>query len=637
MITTTLPQKDLVSSTPEMPNFVVWDWMRTGLGLSGVSIMIFAYIYSQSFDNSHAVSTSLATMSEWFGLTRQTLTRNIDKMPYIIKDTSDEHTYGFYMFNYYKVDMEELLRYFEKSVNGSAYENFMLSYSQILKLKFPDDEKEIDNYFSDIIDWHYNVDDRFMERVKTIARLGNDVRNNPEDYKDTSFTVAVNNTEELIKSFCDILSNVTGKEITITPTVSDKAISKNDMPKNDTTSPKSDAVETVEKTVESKPKRKSAKVMADMGMLSKKSPKTKTKAEEKAELSKKHFDELVLATNQYVALKYNNDEELIEVLIEYLKYRFEDKSYPTRSQWSALLRTLATYSDNETRVIVVENALAGGYKKFSYETAEQIAEMKRRSQVANDIHQIIDDFCANKCENNKELSELLHEYYKTVNTSVSNTKQVEEMLNMLDNTYPTLDGKLLSVRKAFASGWKTLVANNLFGGGYSNSNNNNSAPNAPIIIGENEMDEKDKIIDKFFKEKYLYMYPNIKTKLTEYVHETEVGKSMSADTFEKNLEFLALHKPDPKTMLEAINETIIKNRNVFCYENFEETKKVQKSHITLEERSNNLIRSRRQECEFTRHYNPHDKRFEGMPDDFDSRMYNLPRGNDSISYFASEM
>ena len=643
MITAKLSQKELISNTPEMPNFVVWDWMRTGLGLSGVNIMIFAYIYSQSFDNTHTVTTSLATMSEWFGITRQTLTRNIERMPCIIKNTSDEHTYGFYLFNYYKVDMEELLKYLKKSKNKSAYENFMLSYSQILKLKFPEDEKDIDDYFSGIIDWHYGIDDTLIEKVKSIVRLGDDVRNNPQDYREANFSDSIADTEELIRSFCAILSNTTGREITIAPlvdnakttptTASSEVVAKNTTTETDD-EPIAQKPLTVEKT---KPKRKGAKSMADMGMVSKKQRRTKTSEEEKAELSRKHFDDLVLTTNQYVALKFDNNEELKEVLIEYIKYRFEDGSYPTKAQWSALLRTLNTYRDNDTRIIVVENAIAGGYKKFSYESTEQITEMKRRNKVADDIHKIIDDFCMNKCENNKELAELIHEYYRTVNTSIANTKQVEEMLNMLDSTYPTLEGKLLSVRKAFAGGWKTLVANNLFGGGYSNSNNNNSAPNAPIIIGENEMEEKDKIIDKFFREKYLYMHPDIKTKLTGYVHETEVGKSMSADTFEKNLEFLALHKPDPKTMLEAINETIIKNRNVFCYENFEETKKVQKSHITLEERSNNLIRSRRQECEFTRHYNPHDKRFEGMPDDFDSRMYNLPRGNDSISYFANEM
>ena len=62
------------------PTIVVWSWMRTVLNLSGSELLIFSYLYSQTFDDSHKCYTTLSDMSDWFGLTRQTISRNIDKM-----------------------------------------------------------------------------------------------------------------------------------------------------------------------------------------------------------------------------------------------------------------------------------------------------------------------------------------------------------------------------------------------------------------------------------------------------------------------------------------------------------------------------------------------------------------------------
>ena len=74
-----MASKDL-SHINSVPNIVMWSWMRTVLRLCGSELLIFSYIFSQTFDSSHRCYACLIDMEDWFGVTRQTISRNIDRL-----------------------------------------------------------------------------------------------------------------------------------------------------------------------------------------------------------------------------------------------------------------------------------------------------------------------------------------------------------------------------------------------------------------------------------------------------------------------------------------------------------------------------------------------------------------------------
>ena len=84
-----------------MPNFIVWNWMMSALKLTGNDILLFAYVYSQSFDNKHYTTVSMTTLASWLGLTRQTVVKHLENLPFVQKYVSQDGSNGFYTFNYF--------------------------------------------------------------------------------------------------------------------------------------------------------------------------------------------------------------------------------------------------------------------------------------------------------------------------------------------------------------------------------------------------------------------------------------------------------------------------------------------------------------------------------------------------------
>lgn len=564
MKTVMLNQDKLYSSVPEMPNFVVWDWMRRGLNLKGSNLLIFAYLYSQSFDGTHACTTSLATMSEWFGLTRQTISKTIDSMPYIKKLVSQEHNSGsFYTYNYYRVDIDALLQYCH-NIGGSVYESYMLSYKQILQLKFPEDEKEIDEYFESIMDWHSNLSTQDINKVNAIAKLGDNVRTNPEDYIKQVFSQAITSALEQISTIS--LS-----------TNSNTAVSASKTPNN----AKSPA-----------PTRKRNCVTTLL-------PKTKSvKSKSKEQIRNENLDKCSKYLTSFIALTYNGDRELEESLQNYLSNRIlMGLSF---DQWRVMLDSF----HNSTKGMpiselksIVDKAFIGNYKNLYYGNSpiNNQSPIKKTATVES-LLSLIDEFVINYGESNEELKEVLYNYAEEVayinGVSVAQFKQ---LLNNLHRNCPQLQDKLISVQDAFAGGWKSFVPVSTHNNKFGTQNN---------VVVAVDMDKKMECIDNYISYSYWYQYPNIKKLLVRYINETNSGKGMTLRQFKDALMYLRLHSPQANDVERGVSEAIMKDTKYLCREDFKDTAQANKAYNSLEDRAHNMERNRRAECEKLKKANP---------------------------------
>ena len=81
---------------PTTNDFTICTWMIDELHLVGSGLVLFAYIYAQTMNNMHPSTTSLLALTRISGLTKQTVSRAIDKLPYIIKNASQDNDKGFY-------------------------------------------------------------------------------------------------------------------------------------------------------------------------------------------------------------------------------------------------------------------------------------------------------------------------------------------------------------------------------------------------------------------------------------------------------------------------------------------------------------------------------------------------------------
>ena len=120
-----------------LPNFMIWGWMTSILHLSKQDLLLFAYLYAQSHDNIHYLSTCPTVIAEWFGMTRQTVIKHIESLPCVEKLVSKEHTKGSYTFTYYRINMNELLK-LVVCTDTYDYANFMKAYEKMLLLYFPE-------------------------------------------------------------------------------------------------------------------------------------------------------------------------------------------------------------------------------------------------------------------------------------------------------------------------------------------------------------------------------------------------------------------------------------------------------------------------------------------------------------------
>ena len=396
------------SNKSSIPNIVIWSWMRTVLDLSGTELLLFAFIFSQTFDNVHKVQTCLSEMESWFGITRQTISRNVDSMcskNYVIKETYQDSINPMIKHNTYRVHIEFITQLCEDS-DYSSYNNFLDSYRHVLKQKFPEDSKTIDEYLEDLSTWHKNKDTSVKIKLCELARL-------------------VSHTYDPDVSVSDALSKINKTEKTLHKSRESSFIQK-DFPEP------SEQTSTSAKKLFSEPKKKSKKALHNEWDIAKR------------EMS-----------HNFVYMRVGGNEELHELLNNFLDTD-NGRSY-TPIQWEQQLENLYRYGRTPERMIEgVRTTFMNNYRSLYLVDKSEVDIVEKLNEV--------DVYVAKEGENSEELKDLLCSYITDVQRGKSSTlKQFRLALKNLSLLCPTLEEKIKSVETSYANGYASLAyPNNKF-------------------------------------------------------------------------------------------------------------------------------------------------------------------------------
>lgn len=379
----------------QMPNIIVWSWMSSALHLKGTELIIFAYIYNVSFDSIHRCYTTLASMEQWFGMTRQAVSRRIQNLVdsgYLTKQTNVENS-GFVKHNSYSVNMANVTEACEAS-DFDTYKNFIDSYGSVLKSRFPNDAMKIDDYLETLIQWHRTKDVRVTLTMKEIS------------------------------------------DILLSDDVSDSI---------------SDIVGIVAQYKKPKPITKSSFVEKSAPKISRSlfDVQSKPKRNSKAALKKQWQDENRKMTVDFVVHNLGGNEEIISAVNRFLETD-AGKNY-TPDQWRQQLNNMYEYGITEDRILSgVNTSYMNGYKSL-YVRDRNESDMRKKMKM-------IEDYVSSECENNTEIKELLLSYLFEVPKARSySANQFKLILKDLSDLCPTIQDKIASVIYSYTHGYSALA------------------------------------------------------------------------------------------------------------------------------------------------------------------------------------
>ena len=168
-------KESIITSDLDHDSFIsIAPWMINELKLAGNSLILFAYIFIQSLDNVHPALTDVPTLAKLCNVTNQTLVRTVEKLPYLVKSASQDHTKGFYMFNFYRIDYLSILKLLEQTGNQS-YQKYIDYYRKRIEASNPKNKKVTDNYVNNALDTTHqsefnqtNIDD-ILQKVANLS------------------------------------------------------------------------------------------------------------------------------------------------------------------------------------------------------------------------------------------------------------------------------------------------------------------------------------------------------------------------------------------------------------------------------------------------------------------------------------
>ena len=390
-----------------IPNIIMWSWMRTVLNLTGTELLIFAFVFSQTFDNLHKCYTCLSEMETWFGITRQTISRNIDNLcakGFVEKEVLQDVLNPMIKHNSYKVRVPYITKLCEES-DYDSYTNFLDSYGSILKQKFPDDISTIDEYLESLSTWHKNKNIEVTITLNEIAQI----------------ICAESDQDHANYSISSMLKNIRKTKVKKNPEYS--YINK-----------EKDIVK---------------KKQSNEGLFVQKQKRTSTKA--KKEEWDKTKREMV---HNFVYMRIGGNEELFELLNNFLDTD-NGRSY-TPTQWSQQLDNL--YEKGRTVSRMIEGV------RTSYMNNYRSLYIADKSEVDIDLKlKEITKYVDENCESNAELKDLLESYVTEVPKGKSYTiKQFRLALSNLSMICKTTEEKINSVRISYTNSYSALAYANNF-------------------------------------------------------------------------------------------------------------------------------------------------------------------------------
>lgn len=519
-----------------IPNVILWSWMRTVLNLVGSELYIFAYIFSQTFDNVHKCFTCLSEMEQWFGISRQTITRNIDKLcksGYILKETLQDAVNPMIKHNNYRVDVPFITKLCEES-DYDSYQNFLDSYRSILKQKFPNDSATIDEYLETLSTWHKNKDIKVCVTLNEVAQL-----------------VCMGVEGETQPSIVSMIETIRDKNKSL------KKGKEKDFIRKDIKDYKDES-------------KKSAKQGFDFSGIEPKKKRVSKKAKQAEWLETKKQ-----ATHSAVYLRLGGNDELYHLLLDFLETD-NGMSY-TPSQWDQQIDNMIYYGRTVDRMIEgVKRSYMNNYRTLYIPDKSEVDIDLKLREIKKYVH--------DNCDDSKELADLLEAYVLEVPKGKSYTiSQFRLALENLSDICKTTDDKIKSVKRSYANSYASLAYD-------SHSAYSNDGYSSNECVDE---EKKFEIIDGFIKDGYYYLCDGLEDALRQYVSDTIAGRSMTASNFSLILDNLRLFCLDDSEKVARVKLAIQNNSAKFAVEDYKESQQIKDRLQTRESIADHMDMTRK--------------------------------------------
>ena len=649
MTQTTTKIEQAVSLTSMTHDFPIHLWMIDELHLTGTNLILFAYIFAQSLDVAHPGTTSLKVLSAITGLSKQTLSRALDKLPYVVKNVSQDNDKGFYVYNYYRIDVHKLLR-FLKSLNKDIYREFINSFRQLLIERHIGDANDVESHFDNLSVNNSTVNSsdsaKFTEMRTLQDLLTVDINN--MSFKEVVQTLNKlhDNNSSLVALLVGLLAGSDSTKFEVNKNVepvkinnesidnntSDKAI--NDVSATELeTKHKHKAIFRAKDRLEPLTKVKSAQKdktrQASRSLLNDRKQSSSDK--EKQLRRDKRMNERNEAIQPYkdAALNFvltncDNNQELLNLLYNHIETCvFNTKTGKSSRlnlfQYQEQLKIFAKYQYVDDMLESVRYCIANSYSSMVMEQPWSIEKKNRQRDLELSIPKVIDDFVA-KYDNNETLKDLLSKYSSKLQQSRGiDADQFRGRLATLEKSGMTTQQLIAEVENTYIHGylsWSFEYGNNL-GTKHSPFQNmdlclpENSYPSKTSVVST--VEERERAIDDMWKKYYLYMNTDLKEALLKYVREVPAGCAKTYQEVCECIDNLVHRRFTDSDMLSAVTTAIDNNYPELCRKDFEKEEKLKKQFRTIQEFVDCVTEERRRLCRQSRRIQD-DPKFAGMPE-----------------------
>ena len=527
-------KKDRTEHT--IPNFTICSWMISVLKLSKAELLLFAYLFDQTYDGKHKCFTSLDVMGIFFDCARQSVARNIDKLvekSFVKRETTNDPINPIIRHNSYYVNIDNIAQLCIDA-GYSEYESFIKTYEISLKALHPDNEDAI----NEVID-----------HMQSLSGTQDD----------ENITLNVSDLKKIIHLASGEYSGKLNIEEEIEKIIASSGKLKKHN-KRSYTKPVVEKAPTQEPSVNSlfnKPKRSS------------------TKAQKEKDLADK-----IAMNNEFVIYAANGSQKLLDMLNQFLKTTWGEKCKPF--QWKHQLDILYEGAISEERMIdSVRNAIAGSYHKLYVQDKSEV-DMKEKLHI---IREYVDE----EADGNEKLYDLLLSFVtKTQRGKACNSEQLNMLLDELSDICETTKDKIESVSYCYKHGYAALAYRNSNDGGFAGKSSFSDPINKCV-----EQDDKLKAIDDFIADGYYYLVEGLRDALVEYVTKTSAGMKMSLAAFENNLKYFRIFCLNDNDKVATVMRAISNNYPKLALESYEETTTISNNARSREDIARNMDRDRK--------------------------------------------
>ena len=561
----------------DMPKSILWNWVYKALNLRGIDVMIFSILFDLTVCTSAYTSVPLTKMCEWVGMSRQTLSKKLDAIPYIDKCAVTNNNKGkCYTHNIYGINAKRLYDACKAYSDQVAIE-YECDIKNYIIDHYPQCKKDIDEIFIKMHEADYsciNVLDTYIRTNK---------KSDTDDVEITNDIVDVNPFTNVFVNLNPTVSNVKDNKVNVTTNVSSSNVEADVTINANTHNTKSRRPNVLkgpqlEQYINGNNKSKKA----PLKLLNDKKSKEVKKVKKQTESEQSYMD-IVKLNENFAAMHCNNDSTIAEYLDIILNNKKNSKKYANKydtKAWQICLNRLIGCPIDVIKADL-EICVIKTYSSFGYECEKY----KNKQNTKKVVYSIVDEYAKTHLDITPPIIDRLQVFFDIyVNRYDVETSSIESILNDLDKL-PTEELKLESIENSIQCGYKKFYVSR-----------DQEAKIKDIKASEFDMSAKLKAIDDFIDREYLCLVPDIKTSLVAYVN-SKVGKAMDIDTFNQELNKLTYYAGGENAILEAVKSAVNLQTNYLCKEDYTKTNTIKKTYSTLERYAQQTRRTRKGNCE----------------------------------------